>query len=816
MPSYQRILSAMLLTLATGCTLKSADPLAEPPLTPNAQLTILQTTDVHDHAAGVGHVDATSLAPVGGYPRIATYVDFIRATVGHPVVLVDSGDWSMGTLYDLTLGKQPLALYDMDALRYDCTTLGNHELDYSPLGLAQMLTQAQSSFALRTPLVASNMNVNGNAALAPLFGEKSPIRPSYVETLSNGLRVGYLGLMGKDATIDASATASPVTFDDFSADYALVQKKVDELRNTQGAHVVIALSHSGIEAGAVAGEDVELAKHVKGIDVIASGHTHIPLKRAVAIGNDGWTTQIISASAYGKSVARATLTYHLDSKSTTLDASDNQTMTDANLAALSPTLVADPAYRFIVGQADVELNKALSTLFTTAAGFSDFLEADLSTGLYHPVGRTAQDVIANDQSPVLNPNGLGNLCADAIRAVPNALISKALMAAGWNGSSTDPNLAAIQSQVQANGFDPTFYIASVVATGVIRADLSAGALSFTDIYNVLPLGITPDNLQALPVGYPVMSTYLELGDLKKLCALQLVAQTNLAPSDYYLNLSGISYSLKTTESNTYFKYATAAAALKVTNLKAAAGSSGAQQALAALSTLASDSGRALLDARGAGNPYASALVDLNDVNPDHVTIAANLMVLGQVAAAAGADASAGTSTLTAMIADKAVAAIGDVSAFSTGDPACTNRPSVLLVEGARYRMSADLYAVMMMGAAQAAFGVSITAYKDSTGSDVLSPSNVTAMLPNRVDLDPSTKAIEELKEWMALLLYVETPQSLGGHFTNGQITAEYASTTDFAEFGTYGQAVQVRNASYPLLSIGQLMTTLEDLQLGSK
>ncbi len=71
------------------------------------------------------------------------------------MVLVDSGDWTMGTLYDLTLSSRPLGLMFLDLMKYDCVTLGNHEFDYSPKGLAQMFSSAQSAFGFRTPIVAS-------------------------------------------------------------------------------------------------------------------------------------------------------------------------------------------------------------------------------------------------------------------------------------------------------------------------------------------------------------------------------------------------------------------------------------------------------------------------------------------------------------------------------------------------------------------------------------------------------------------------------------------------------------------------------------
>ncbi|OPZ76010.1 MAG: hypothetical protein BWY77_02001 [bacterium ADurb.Bin431] len=84
------------------------------------------------------------------------------------------------------------------------------------------------------------------------------------------------------------------------------------------------------------------------------------------------------------------------------------------------------------------------------------------------------------------------------------------------------------------------YDFSVVASGVIRDNLypgSSGLITFADIYNVLPLGISPDTAQPLP-GYPLMSLYVTAPDLRNICEAALT----LAPaigSDYYLNFSGL-------------------------------------------------------------------------------------------------------------------------------------------------------------------------------------------------------------------------------------------------------------------------------------
>ena len=234
--------------LMAGCSLSSPDQLPGPPaVTADTSFTLLQTTDIHDHANGEGPLSAGAPGAIGSYARIATYVNAVRASAtaqNIPVVLVDSGDWTMGTLYDLTLGSQPLGTFNLDTLRYDCTTLGNHEFDYTPKGLATMLGASQAKFGFHTPIVASNMVLNGNTDLAPYVG--TAILPYYTETLATGLKVGFIGLMGKDAAADAPNSA-PVSFTDYSTNYASIQAMVDNLRNNLGCHVVIALDHAGTD-----------------------------------------------------------------------------------------------------------------------------------------------------------------------------------------------------------------------------------------------------------------------------------------------------------------------------------------------------------------------------------------------------------------------------------------------------------------------------------------------------------------------------------------------------------------------------------------
>ena len=750
------------------------------------EITILQTTDLHHHANGAGHlgldVDPTNgTSSLGAYARIASYVGYVRSTAGHPVVLVDSGDWTMGTIYDLTLASRPLALYFLNAMHYDAVALGNHEFDYTPRGLAGMIAAAKNTFNFQTPIVASNMSLGGNTDLAPFFGSGKAIQPTYVETLSNGVKVGFIGLMGEAAAVDAPASV-PVSFSPLSSSYAAIQAMVNDLRTNQGAQIVIALSHSGTDASGNSGEDVALARHVTGIDVIASGHTHTPLSSAHAVANGTWTTQIINAGSFGTNVARLDL--RVQSSGTTATFFQNVAMTDASLEAVHSGLKGDAATTALVAATDAQLNTNLAPLLSLF--FNDYNAGSVGKGIYHPAAIAAQEMVSNDRNPVLSPNGLGNLAADSVRNLPNGIVAQTLSDVGGNPANLP-------------GFDFTPFQMSVVGTGVIRAGLPTGVpLTFSDFYNVLPLGISPDTSQQLPVGYPLISTYLDLADVKKIAALQLVGQSNLITSSYYLNLSGIRYTLKDAETYSYFKYATAAAVLSITNEKASAGSQKAQQALNAMFTMGLDHGAALIGVSQTGNPYAVAMVKLNDANPDAAQSAADLQAMGDVAG----QAIYGTAAVSALVASKAVAAIDTIYGYAPADLNNTGT-STALTGSSRVRGAADLYAILLLNAVEAQYGIKITPYQSATGSIVLSPANMQVVLANRVSTTPT--AISEVKEWMALLGNV-------GFNRGGVIGPDYASSPLFTQFPSSGPAVLNRNASYPLASIGQLAGTMSALQ----
>jgi 5'-nucleotidase / UDP-sugar diphosphatase len=515
------------LFLISGCgSSSSSSKEPTPPILSDGDMVsvkLIQTTDIHHRASGTG--SSITYSPMdgidgsgpggadqteGGYARLTAKINALRQSArdaGMPSLLVDSGDYLMGTVYDLTLGSTPAGFYFMEFMKYDAITIGNHEFDYGPAGLAMMINNARGDDGqgLTIPIVATNMVTDGMEGTADdsleALVEAGVIDKTLLLTLDNGLKVGIIGLLGRNAQADVPQSA-PVTF---NHDFDFIQSNVDYLKNDLGAHIVIALSHSGITRPGEnpGGDDVVLAQNVSGIDVIASGHEHEMTEEIVEING----THIICAGYYGRGVAELDLTVVVGTG-----------VTSAQLVnhVIDDSVPGNEVMNFIVEMFDAGINEALEP----------------------QLGIAVNDVIAGAGSPDLGKpagsreSGIGNLVADSLR----------YMLGGEDGTI------------------------GIVANGVIRNGFSFGQqITFADMYSVLPLGMSPDPANQDVPGYPLMRIYLSGGHVANACQLaayMIAAEddmfmTQLAnpahpyhalypallnlKSSYYLNMSGVRY-----------------------------------------------------------------------------------------------------------------------------------------------------------------------------------------------------------------------------------------------------------------------------------
>jgi len=409
--------------------------------------TILFTHDLHSHFLPQKTADG---GESGGYARLKTALDRERERAPDALVL-DGGDFSIGSLVQTLYTTQAAELRTMGALGYDATTIGNHEFDHKGTGFAAMLNAAVLS---GDPLPAL---LEANYTPAPDNPDKLDIQRAMAaygvkESMlleRGGVTYGIFGIMGRDS--DACAPTSGFVLED-PADAA--QRCVDELKS-QGAQFIIALAHSGTNEKKKLSEDEQLAEKVEGIDLIVSGHTHTTLSQPIVAGD----TYIVSAGPYCQNLGTITLEWSEDG--------GKKTLTEYRLTPIDETIPDDPETASLVeswkarvegtylGRYGLTYDQALTT-----SGF------DLNTPDYD----------------LQEGNALGELCADAY------------LWAAQNLEENSPNADTV----------------AFTASGMLRAPLYAGELTTSMAFDVLSMGVGEDGTS----GFPLVSYWLTGRELR--------------------------------------------------------------------------------------------------------------------------------------------------------------------------------------------------------------------------------------------------------------------------------------------------------------
>ncbi|WP_245576159.1 2',3'-cyclic-nucleotide 2'-phosphodiesterase [Deinococcus murrayi] len=238
------------------------------------ELRILETTDLHTHALGYDYYQDK---PTGefGLEYTATLIKQAREEKRN-TLLFDNGDLIQGNpLGDFAARVQPLKAGQMHpmhqvmrSLRYDAATLGNHEFNYGLEYLDRVLAAAPM------PYVNANvLNPDGTNRYAPYVIQRKLVystdgRPYF-------LNVGVIGFTPPQIlNWDKAHLEGKVQVMDI---VEAARKFVPQMK-AQGADIVVALAHTGINQGAYApgGEQAGAAlTTVDGIDVVLTGHSHL-------------------------------------------------------------------------------------------------------------------------------------------------------------------------------------------------------------------------------------------------------------------------------------------------------------------------------------------------------------------------------------------------------------------------------------------------------------------------------------------------------------------------------------------------------------
>jgi len=424
--------------------------------------TILHTNDMHSSFIGMGPAaDYTPFslnddATRGGYARLASLIakrKEARKDQG-PVLVLDAGDYSMGTPFGAATRDIGGELQLMFLMGYDATTFGNHEFDLGPDGLGKSIGVAAK--AGRAPAVlASNANFSkDDASLAELQCLVNNVIRQYLVIERGGIRFGIFGVLGKEATFYTSGGA--VTFSDA---IEAAKEMVTILRQTEKVDVVIALSHGGVEKGKdgryVDGDDVRLPKAVPGIDVVIGGHSHTELREAIVANN---RTPVVQTGKESNNLGE--LVMALDG--------DKLTIESYQLHSIDDTIAGD---RAIADEID-KFKKLVTGAVFASRGYS----------IDQPLAIAPQD-LPNTFTDIAAGTLLANLVTDALRNATKADIGftangmmRASLMRGKSGALTVYDVFAV-APLGAGVVDAT-------AGSAMAVNLLAKA-GFKNVYNII-------------------------------------------------------------------------------------------------------------------------------------------------------------------------------------------------------------------------------------------------------------------------------------------------------------------------------------------
>ena len=324
---------------------------------------------------------------------------------GNKVLLVDNGDAVQGDTIG-TLSKGEYIIDIMNKLGYDVATPGNHEFDYGMDQFNKLVEKADFDY-----ISCNFVDKDGNPVLKP-----------YVIKEADGVKIAFVGI----STPKTITTSTPTYFQDGNGNYiygfmqddtgeklyAAVQSAVDAARK-EGAKYVIAMAHLGIEADCQPWTSSDVIVNTSGIDVVLDGHSHSTIAGDIVKNKEG--KDVILTSTGTKLANIGCLTITADGK-------------------VSSTLINDDG----VGETISEIKKGYEEMVNTVVASTK-------------VELTVNDPISGERMVRRQETNLGDLCADAYRAMSGADIA-------------------------------------VVNGGGIRVSIPAGDITLGDILQVHPFG----------------------------------------------------------------------------------------------------------------------------------------------------------------------------------------------------------------------------------------------------------------------------------------------------------------------------------------
>ena len=189
------------------------------------KITILHTNDVHSHIFPFA-VEDKKRSNLGGIGRRATLINNIR--IDNPnTLLFDAGDIFQGTPYFNYFGGE-LEFKLMSLLKYDATTIGNHDFDNGIEGLHAQLPNAKFDF-ISSNYDFTNTIMDGSVNQYRIY-EKDQIK---------------IGVFGLGIELNGLVNSKDYKETKYLDPIEIAQDMSSVLKNDEKCDLIICLSHLG-------------------------------------------------------------------------------------------------------------------------------------------------------------------------------------------------------------------------------------------------------------------------------------------------------------------------------------------------------------------------------------------------------------------------------------------------------------------------------------------------------------------------------------------------------------------------------------------
>jgi 2',3'-cyclic-nucleotide 2'-phosphodiesterase / 3'-nucleotidase len=496
-----RALGALLLTstaMLAACGSDHDDSTPAPAVAngTKATLAMLETTDIHTNVLSYDYFKLAEDKSIG-LERTATLIAAARQEFPN-TMLLDDGDTIQGTaLADYQALVSPvscqttLAVYKvMNALKYDAGTIGNHEFNYGLPFLAQVtgskldvpnlppVAQQASCSGPNFPLVLSN--VLGAKSTQPIFKPYTIVTRNLNATGPDGKTVSVpvkVGVIGFTPPAIMSWDKRNLEGNVYTAGLKESAEKYVPQMKAEGAQIVVALSHGGLDASTYS-PTMENGSYylstVPGIDVMMIGHSHqifpdatstvaqfnLPGVDKVKGTVNGVPT--VMANFWGKHLGVVALSLTYSNGTWNIDKSATKVEARAIQNADKTYVAADPA----VSAAIAAEHQATIDYVKTPIGATDFR----MTTYFADVGDvSAIEIVNQAQAQYVSDYIAANL--PDLAGIPVLSVS-APFKSGFGGGTDFTDVAAGNVAIN-NAADLYLYPNTVNAVKVTGADLKA-------------------------------------------------------------------------------------------------------------------------------------------------------------------------------------------------------------------------------------------------------------------------------------------------------------------------------------------------------